>query len=519
MLELIEHTENLLKQDERFADKDKQLFIPKILESIENIDLDFVQLLVNDKTTKKHFFITTKDFCILNQNKLIEFFTMNEYFNHSFTSYKNKIGLIKKDSFIKKFDDVVLAFPYKDCMLEGGQTKDDTKNNEVFYNNIISADEIDRLLEPKVLTNFKKFDKDGEHKVTDITEDDNLIIKGNNLLALHSLKERYRGKVKLIYIDPPYNTGNDSFNYNDSFNHSTWLTFMKNRLEVAKEFLSDDGVIFVQIGHQESAYLKILMDEIFKKEMFVNEICWKKYGGVKNQASKKLTTQHETIYIYKISDEFKIEMQYNPLSEKYIKDEYKFKDENGRIYAKLRGRSYQNKDGKATIKYLDEVKGSPITTLWAEKHLQLNTSDKEKIDNGFEGQKPEKLLERIIKLSTQKNDLIMDFHLGSGTTCAVAHKMGRRYIGIEQMDYIEDISVERMKKVIDGEQGGISKSVEWKGGGSFIYCELKEIKNFKDYEIGSLNKNMQYLPIGDIDDPTYKMSAEEIAVNKEFYNV
>ena len=612
-LALIQHTENLLKTKEKYTDKNKQLFIPKILEDIEQIDLDLVQLLVSDTTTKKHFFTTTDDFCILNQNKLIEFFTMNEYFNHSFTAYKNKIGLIKKDSFIKKFDDVVLAFPYKDCLLEGGQTKDDEKNSEVFYNSVISADEIDRLLEPKVLTNIKKFDKDGEHKVDVISEDDNLIIKGNNLLALHSLKERYRGKVKLIYIDPPYNTGNDSFNYNDNFNHSTWLTFMKNRLEVAKEFLSDDGVIFVHIDNNELAYLKVLMDELFpyyqsmitlevkspsgdssksksmledtceyilcfSKSKYINHSKPQQIKEIIDENSKTVSQYKTLIKGYgKATDEY-FEFEIGAGKDKEVMKAYKVQDfDSETIPSKDRTQEYykdnisqigrtaafsgafkkafQNKkDNVYMFDYITTrgknkgikqvvyvVNGEQLIYLKDySKEVMINKKNKlvkmEKTTNFINdiswqgiaseggiilknGKKPEELLKRLIQWTTTKNDLVMDFHLGSATTCAVAHKMGRRYIGIEQMDYIEDISVERMKKVIEGEQGGISKSVDWQGGGSFIYCELKEIENFKDCEIGRLNKNMQYLPIGDIDDTTYKMSDEEISINKKFYNV
>jgi adenine-specific DNA-methyltransferase len=120
---------------------------------------------------------------------------------------------------------------------------------------------------------------------------------------------------------------------------------------------------------------------------------------------------------------------------------------------------------------------------------------------------------------TNNNDIVMDFNLGSGTTCAVAHKMGRKYIGIEQMDYIENITVERLKKVIDGEQGGISKALNWKGGGDFVYAELKQIDTFKDIEIGALNKNMQYLPISEIEDETYNVKKEEIEINKKFYGI
>ena len=136
------------------------------------------------------------------------------------------------------------------------------------------------------------------------------------------------------------------------------------------------------------------------------------------------------------------------------------------------------------------------------------------------GKKPEKLLQRILELSTNENDIVLDYHLGSGTTCAVAHKMNRRYIGIEQMDYIETITVERMKKVIEGEQGGISKAVEWKGGGSFVYAELKTIDTFNEADtIGALNQNMRYLPLGEIDDESHGISESEKALNKQFYGV
>ena len=144
-------------------------------------------------------------------------------------------------------------------------------SSQIFYNNIIADKEIDRLLDKKALKNFTRYTANGEEKVKEIKRDEdgtikeNLLIKGNNLLALHSLKEQFAGKVKLIYIDPPYNTGED-FQYNDKFNHSTWLTFMKNRLEVAKDFLRNDGVIFVQCDDTEQAYLKVMMDQIFFME-------------------------------------------------------------------------------------------------------------------------------------------------------------------------------------------------------------------------------------------------------------
>ena len=150
--------------------------------------------------------------------------------------------------------------------MQGGQTKEEQKRKEIFWNETLAPDEIDRLLEPKVLTGFKKYHKSGAHNVKNIGLNNNLIIKGNNLLALHSLKKQYAGKVKLIYIDPPYNTGGhgDTFEYNNYFKHSTWLTFMQNRLQTAKNLLTNDGVLIVAIDENEQCKLGVLLQEIFK---------------------------------------------------------------------------------------------------------------------------------------------------------------------------------------------------------------------------------------------------------------
>jgi len=512
-----QHIENLFKNSQNFSDNDGNLDIPKILESIEKIDSELIKILKDDEKAKNQFFTQVEDIFVLNQNKLIEFFTLNDYMkNGSYTSYTNKIGLIKKDNFIKKLDDVVLAFPHKDCVLEGGQTKDDDKSKEVFYNEIIASDEIDRLFEPKVLSNIKRYSKDGIEENPTIKDDDNLIIKGNNLIALHSLKKKYAGKVKLIYIDPPYNTGNDSFKYNDNFNHSTWLTFMKNRLEVAREFLSDDGSLVLNIDQNESHYLKVLCDEVFCSINFINEVIWA-YGTGGNY-EKSFSKKHDNIFIYaKDKTTFKfyknqatIERDVCEACESKLDKRNNLKkhiDEDGRVFRTI-------KSAGKIYKYYDDEPVA-LSDVWFLGQMQQK--DPERV--GFNSQKPERLLQRIILSMTQPNDLVMDFHLGSGTTCAVAHKMGRRYIGIEQMDYIEDIAVERLKKVIDGEKGGISKAVNWSGGGSFVYAELKQIDNFKNSKIELLNKNMQYLPIDEIEDEDYGISKEEIAINKAFYGL
>lgn len=513
-LKFKEHIENLFRNSQKFSDSDGNLDVNAILEAIDKIDIELIKILKDDTQAKEKFFVKVDDVYILEQNKLLEFFTQNDYMkNGSYTSYTNKIGLIKKDNFIKKFDDVVLAWPHKDCILEGGQTKDDDKNKEVFYNEILSSDEIDRLFEPKVLTNVKRYTKDGVEENSIIKDDDNLIIKGNNLLALHSLKKKYAGKVKLIYIDPPYNTGNDSFNYNDNFNHSTWLTFMKNRFEIARELLSEEGSVYVQLDYNEAHYCKVLLDEIFGIENFQREIIWdiSVLSGYKTIANNWVRG-HDTILFYsKNHKSLKFKKVRTQHSEKYLERFNKIEEGTGRAYF----------DGRGEKKYLDDVikKGKAIGDVWNDIiSFQQAATSKERIKD-FDGQKPENLLERIILSATDENDIVLDYHLGTGTTCATAHKMGRQYIGIEQMDYIEDIAVERMKNVINGEQSGISKEFNWQGGGEFIYAELKEINNFQESEIGKLNKTMKYLPISEMEDEEYGISKEEIAINKAFYGV
>lgn len=584
---LIQYIKNLFKTNDKYTDKEGVLYTAKIFEDIDKMDINLILFLLKDDKAKEHFFEMQGESFIFNRVKLAELMTMKEYIKGSFTDYENKIGLIKKDDFIKTNDDVVLAFPYKDCVLQGGQTKDDDKSSEMFNNYIVESNKIDRMEDPKVLTNFKRFDKDGEKEVIEISDDDNLIIKGNNLIALHSLKEKYGGKVKLIYIDPPYNTGNDSFGYNDDFNHSTWLTFMKNRLEIAREFLSDDGIIFIQCDNNEESYLKVLMDEIFGITNYINTISVKSStpSGVKTaHASKKILKSQDFILAYKklniklypqYSKKEKWDTHYmfyiennklcnlvNILKREKIlnetesiknfdvknKNHKKFYVDNGdsivrksthdnkkikeicnnqyinRIYEE-NGNKYLNNDMLQPIaksiqsvfigQNIENDISNLVCDFWNDIDFQ-NTQNQGGVSFPA-GKKPEQLLYRIINMTTNPNDLVMDFHLGSGTTCAVAHKMGRRYIGIEQMDYIENISVERMKKVIDGEQGGISKSVDWQGGGSFVYAELQETDEFKNSKIENLKYDMRYVPYSEIADETYKIDAKEKEINKKFY--
>lgn len=591
ILPLYNQVNKALSQSE-FVSSDGEFLTGKIFEAIESLDKTFLSFFLKEKTTKEHFFDTIDDVFVLNQNKLFDFFNAKEYFDSSFTSYTPKIGLIRKDSFIKKFDDTVLAWPYKDCILEGGMSSEDAGKKEVFYNTIISKDEIDRLFEPKVFANIKRYSVRPEPVVglingstssprtceesipSEITLDDNLILKGNNLLALHSLKKRYidqnGGMIKLIYIDPPYNTGNDGFKYNDRFNHSTWLTFMKNRLEVARELLRDDGIIFISIDDDESHYLKILCDEVFKRENFVANIVWQKKYSPQNDA-KWFSDTHDHIMViaknkniwrpnllartdeqnnrYKNPDnDPRGNWKTSDLSVKRVteKDIYEIITPSGRSVYPPQGRSWATSYEKYLELVLDNriwfgVSGNSVPqlkrfitdvqdgmvpkTIWLRDEVGDNQDAKNEIKELFKKDlfstpKPEKLIQRIIELSTNEGDIVLDYHLGSGTTAAVAHKMNRRYIGIEQMDYIETISVERLKKVIEGEQGGISKTVGWNGGGSFVYAELHETDDFNEADtIGRLNDNMRYLPISEIDDESYGVSDEEKRINKQFYGI
>ncbi|MBC8485891.1 site-specific DNA-methyltransferase [bacterium] len=236
----------LLRQDDRLISLENSLLKNKIQELARNNDGGLIKLLLSKEEIKKHFFFEVEKVLVFDKEKFIRFVNNKQFLPDSYTAFKNKIGLTVDGEFLSESKEVVLSWPYKDCVLEGGMTKEDQKRDEIFYNETLAPDDIDRLFDPKVLTNIKRIDKDGEHPVNEFTYDelgnikDNLIIKGNNLLALHSLKKRFAGKVKLIYIDPPYNTGNDGFKYNDSFKHSAWLVFVRNRLELVKELLRNN---------------------------------------------------------------------------------------------------------------------------------------------------------------------------------------------------------------------------------------------------------------------------------------
>lgn len=478
----------LLKQDERFVADDGTFLRNAVYEAVMQMDASLIKLLLRNKELSKKFFVDVDGVKVFDKLGFAWVINNRQFLPDSYTRFKNKIGLVdEQGDMIAASNKVELVFPYKDCVLEGGQTKEDQKRQEIFYNEALAPDEIDRLLSPKVLVNARRVHSGGaDAHITGLKDDDNLIIKGNNLLALASLLKMYEGMIKCIYIDPPFNTKNDSFNYNDRFTRATWLTFMKDRLLFAKRLLSADGNIFIHIDINQSHYLKVLTDEIFDEKNFVEEIIWA-YGSPSGgrAATPKPVNIHDYILHYaKDYSDRKQNRVYVPYTKQYINDWFKYTDEDGRRYRRRQRGKDENGNAIWSKQYLDESKGVPLSTVWSDikqvyadprAYKEGNKADVEVIKEFSGGQKPESLIQRIFEMSTDEGDIVLDFHLGTGTSAATAHKMKRKYIGVEQMDSQIDIILKRLKKVIDGETAGISKATNWQGGGSFVYCELAKL--------------------------------------------
>lgn len=662
MENLFTHLEQVvLRMDSRFCTEDGHLLKNNVVEAALALDPKLLHYLLADEKLRKQFFREVDGLLVFDKVQFQRFVMNKQFLPDSYTSFKNKVGLTNENGeFLSESREIVLSWPYKDCMLEGGQTKEDAKRNEIFWNETLAPDEINRLTEPKALCNFRRYDSKGEHETTELLPDDNLIIKGNNLLALYSLRQRFRGKVKLIYIDPPYNTGNDSFGYNDSFNHSTWLTFMKNRLEVAKELLRKDGILFIHIDDIEEAYLKILTDEVFGRSNFINVIAIRSStpSGTKTaHKDKTIIKQKDMILVYKNSENITLNPQYTKrkswdthyslILNKHADGTYSFTrlveelqrigilkvgqklediDINNKQFKEFylthineicRLQSHKNKEAEKASRALvnkvyEDIKdgmtiglyynGQVITPLaqgikcvysnqkfvddlgmllcdfWDDIDFQ-NTQNEGGISFPT-AKKPEMLLYRLIDMCTGTRDIVMDFFVGSGTTAAVAHKMNRQYIGVEQMNYGKNDSVQRLINVINGEQSGISKAISWNpqhpdlldgdkyAHNSFVYCELAQAnqqlvdeimaanepfklqevwallqeKGFLSYKVSPkminehaedfndlsledqkrfliecLDKNMLYIPYSDIDDEGFTLSENDKQLTRQFY--
>lgn len=552
-LNLFHELERLLRSESRYCSEDGILLKNAIVEDALALRPELIKRLLTHDGLRANFFTDIDGLLVFDKIRFQKFVMNKRFLPDSYTSFKNKIGLIGDDDrFISESREVVLSWPYKDCILEGGQTKEDAKRNEVFWNEILAPDEINRLTEPKVLTKFHRYDSADGKIPEEVSSHDNYIIKGNNLLVLESLKKKYNGRIKLIYLDPPYNTGSDSFGYNDRFNRSSWLSFMRNRLELARDLLSSAGAIYVQLDYHQVHYAKVLMDEIFGEENFQREIIWRIgwLSGYKT-TDKNWIRNHDTILFYsKDSSQMDFNKYYIP------REEYKpiaqGNSERYPIEDVWNGNEYDDLNSIAIVSFAGET----VSKL-------LNPEDEVK------GQKSEKLLERIIKAHTKEGDIVLDFFGGTGTTGAVALKTGRRFILAEQLDKHIDIIQRRLTKVINGEQSGVSKRNSWKGGGSFVYCELatanqhfvnqihiavstEELKiiwenmqqtgflswkidpmafneNVKDFEslsfdeqkmflIECLDKNLLYVPLSEIDNAEFDVISTDRKLNAEFYD-
>lgn len=637
-LNLYHELEQLLRKNSRYCMDDGRLLKNRIVEDALSIQPLLVKELLGNEKMKKVFFTDVEGVMVFDKIKFQRFVSDTQFLGGSYTMFKNKIGLANENGrFVSESREVVLSWPYKDCMLEGGQTKEDAKRNEVFWNETLAPDEVNRLTEPKVFSNFKRYDKEGEHQVDHLSDNDNLIIKGNNLLALHSLKKKYAGQVKLIYIDPPYyfrkKLSTDTFKYNSNFHLSTWLTFMRDRLECAKHLLAPSGTIWIHMGDEGMHYLKLVADQVFGINHFIGTLPRRTRNG-KSDVPFNFSQDFDWLLVYTNVEESQavmgraVERKYYT-TEDYPGKPWRLADLTKQTTAKERENSFftmvDPKTGKEyppsekrtwcitketfdfhykrgyivfpddydflkitkpysrKFKYEDEANGklsSIISDCQIQQFLKSLLYDcKNEIGNNeinelfgrdeFDYAKPENLIKIIMEAVTNEGDLVMDFFSGSGTTVAVAHKLGRKYIGCEQIDHQIELTVNRLNEVICGEQGGVSKSIGWQGGGSFVYCELskangkfadeienaettgqlmdiwnrmkatdylnykvdvKEVDaNVADFEglnlddqkrflIECLDKNLLYVPLSDIDSNEYGVTDEDKRLTREFYH-
>jgi adenine-specific DNA-methyltransferase len=624
-MKLYEILEEQLKKEINFVSDNGELKKWVVLNKAQNFDEELIGLLLDNADLKEQFFVNVKGTLVFNQNLFVQFLEQKNYLNDSYTQYKNKVGLTIDGKYLKQRNEVALVWPFKDCILEGGQSREEDKREEIFFNEILAQDEITQLLEPKVLTNAKRIDKDGEKPLDQFNRDaernrkrglpedtitDNLIIKGNNLLALHSLKKEFAGKVKLIYIDPPYNTGNDGFKYNDSFNHSTWMTFIKNRIETARDLLSNDGIIFISCDDSEQAYLKVILDEVFGRDNFVTNFVWRRRKTQANLA-KHIAPVHDFI-ICVAKNKNKLVVNKIPYSEEFIKKtfsnpdndkrgvyqtgplarpanssnkEYALKMPNGReITAKWscsqetfnryvkENRLVIPRDGEGMPRikiFLSELEGQ-IPNTWLD-NIATNDEASKEIENffgtnaAFSFAKPSKLIKHIAQIGSNKEDIILDFFAGSGTTAHAVLELNkedggnRQFIMVEQMDYIETVTCKRVQKVIEQNENS-----------SFIYLELKKYnqafieqieaakdtetllqiweqmkaKSFLNYNVDIkkqdehleefkalslaeqkqhlcelLDKNQLYVNLSSLNDADFACTEEEKKVSKDFYQI
>ena len=529
----------LLKTNPNFLDDTGELILAAVRDCAWQVDHHLIKLLLTDNDIKATFFDEIDGHWVFNHNTFINYITDKNFLANAYTRFRNKIGLNIEGKFLRERGEVSLVWPYKDCVLEGGQTKEEEKRKEIFFNEILAQDEIDRMFDPKVLTNWKRHTVDGEREVTDIqrgengTIRENLIIKGNNLIALHTLKQQLRGQVKLIYIDPPYNPDSPSntFMYNNNFKRSSWLTFMRNRLEVAKELLRNDGSMIVAIDENEQNYLGVLLDEVFPerekhcvtivhnprgvqgtnfsyiheyaffliprgekvigdREIPAEEITWnnfRNWGGESRREDAKncfypvIVENGEVVGFGDVLDD---DEHPSGQTVTYGKRDFVYPIDQNMVERKWRYARQSVDEIKHLLRARETKIGYEIElgkdfgmyrTVWEDKRYDANIYGTRLVKSlvpDCEFDFPKSLwnvydcLRSVIK--DDKEAIVLDFFGGSGTTAHAVLELNkdggsRKFIICEQMHYVETVTRERVRKVI-----------EQNNKDDFIYCELMQ---------------------------------------------
>jgi adenine-specific DNA-methyltransferase len=603
-----------------------------LVESALNMDTTLLDLLVSDSKVSRFFFKKSNNYLVFDKVKFQQFILNKDFLPDSYTQFQINIGLATEDHYLRDDDRVFLNWPYKDCVLEGGQSSEEAKREEIFWNEYLAPDEITRLLKPKVLSKVSKHGSKKHSKTVNLAENNNLVIRGNNLLALHTLKPRYGSRVDVIYIDPPYyfedTKGSDTFSYNSNFKLSSWLTFMRNRLEVSKQLLHRNGVLFISTNDEGVYHLKLLCDEIFGSDKYITNFIWKKRAGGGND-SEGVAMDHEYILCYgNVGALTKLEFNEEQLKKyKYQDSKHKthgpyslknlhdssLQDSKGLHHdiecpdgSILEGKDYQWKCNKETFEerkaddrivfsqdkngkwrveykiYLYENKGQLIyddagkviqkgiipnalldsvaSNSDGTKDLKILFPEEKK---AFSYPKPVKLIKHLLKIVENKNAVVFDFFAGSGTTGHATLELNKEdggnriFVLVEQMDYVETLTKERIKRAI--------KHYEFDS--SFIYCELHELnqsyvskikkarkkeelleiwhelktkaflnykasrvkdlelqqiqsQSFEDIQkflLDLIDNNHLYLPLSEIEDDSYDVDEETVVFNKQFF--
>lgn len=514
---IFEIVEELLKTKSKYLSEDGKLLKAVVYSDVMTMDEELLAMLLSDDAIKERFFKEINGTLVFDKQKFAWFLESKEFLPDSYTRYTNKIGLTHNGDFISKSNDVVLDFPYKDCVLEGGQDKDDQKRKEIFYNETIASDEISKMLAPKVFTNAKRYTKDGVEENISFDENDNLIIKGNNLIALSSLLKRYEGRVKCIYIDPPYNTNNkanNTFRYNNNFNHFTWLTFMRNRLEIAKRLLiTDEGAMVIAIDENEQAYLGVMLDELFSEYenhmitvihnprgvqgtnfSYTNEFLYFvipkgrktiqnrklddeeiEFSPLRNWGSESLRTDAKNCFYPILVKNGEIvgfgdvvEDDFHPKANEVVGDTtYIYPVDRSRVERKWRYARNSVEDIKHLLRVFNRKDGfldielgkdfAQYKTVWSDKKFDANAYGKQwlsKLDDDKSFSFPKSIYavkEAIFSIvSKDRQAIILDFFGGSGTSAEAVSMINnaddgnRKFIIVEQMDYVESITRERI---------------------------------------------------------------------------